>query len=167
MHEDSIVSTNELKDLDFAYIGRLRYDRIKKSFFREFTNLQEHVAAIGTVYIMALADHDDPEYVHVAYVGCSNSNVYNRLSRWQGDLNRGIRSEEGKYNDHKLKQYALTEMQKGYRVYVYARISPMVEVFGQTLSSFKVEEDALIKKYKPTWNSEQSGIRSSGRKKGS
>jgi hypothetical protein len=111
------------------------FKRVKKS--KSFKN--------PSVYVWASLRLDDNEY-EVLYVGKAGKGIDRRCSQHQGGFTN---SGTGRKNAEVLKAILNVE---GAAIHVFSRESKTTEIFGQEVSLYSVEEDALCAALNPRLN---------------
>ncbi|PFG53745.1 hypothetical protein ATG98_2897 [Marinobacter sp. LV10R520-4] len=115
--------------------GRPVFKRVKKSKSSESPS----------VYVWASLRRDADEY-EVLYVGKAGKGIDQRCSQHQGGFTN---SGTGRKNAEALK--AILDVE-GAEIHVFSRESKTTEIFGQKISLYSVEEDALCAVLNPRLN---------------
>lgn len=97
----------------------------------------------ASVYVW-VANKAGSDY-RVLYVGKAGKGVHLRCTQHVGGF---VNSGTGRKNASELKRY----LNDGYDVCVYARESSVMEIFGETVSLYSAEEDALCAALSPVMN---------------
>lgn len=108
-------------------------------FFRKIATTH----AKASVYLWIACKSDDN--YKVLYVGKAGKGVHLRCTQHAGGFANSV---TGRKNATELKRY----LREGYEVRVYSRQSSVMEIFGQQVSLYSAEEDALCTLLNPVLN---------------
>lgn len=88
---------------------------------------------------------DGDTSLEALYGGKAGRGIASRLKEHEGGF---VHSGTGRANAHLLEQ----AMERGARIFVFTRKSDQAVIFGQTVSLYSAEEDALCKELRPSIN---------------
>ena len=137
-----LISTTQLEDLNFTKYADFTFSDsgIKFSFLRQEGN------QLGHVYFWIEKEGD---LLRVAYIGKAGKTMKLRCKQHLGGFNGSSKSKAGLRHSENLKN----GHKKGFSYHVYSRKSIEMEILGIKISIHSAEEEALIKKFSPPWNS--------------
>lgn len=84
----------------------------------------------------------------ILYVGKAGATLHQRCRQHQGGFNGKSKSKAGLRNG----AYLTATLQAGDKISIWGRESPRIELFGQSVSLFSTEEEALIARFAPPLN---------------
>lgn len=111
--------------------------------FRSLTGTRRSEAPSVYVWTVETSGADE---MQVLYVGKAGKGIHRRCSQHQDGF---VNSDTGRKNADALRQLL---QDKSVRVWVFSRSAKVIELFGEKVSLYAAEEDALCKKLKPTLN---------------
>lgn len=164
----SYVKKEQLEYLAFKKMGRIEYNSKTYKLDYKVDRIDQYVYESNCVYLWGLSLPNRQDYdLQICYIGQTGHNIYHRRSTWQSGLNAGhkkrvasLGTEEvlpGRGNQ--VRRKIIAAFNAGSELSVWVRLSSYDEVLGERVAMAKVEEDALIQKFEPSWNWHGSGSR--------
>ena len=159
----NFTDSTTLEDVyQFSECGRILYRSNSQMLHFEMDDIEKFSQCRGVVYVWALSKLNVP-YLEVVYVGSTKSTVFYRSNVWKGALNEGVKKRRHSTEQEtavpkvastarRMRKLIDAALSEGGEISVWARASSYGSVFGRSCSLYKVEEDALIDIFKPTWN---------------
>ena len=99
------------------------------------------------VYAWVSPIDEDGERFRLLYVGKAGGGLAERLRQHEG----GFKSGTGRKNYDLIN----TVLSSGKEIFIYQRVSDLVEILGQKISIYSSEEEALCDRFAPVWNRAQ------------
>ncbi len=114
---------------------------------KDLDRANERDSLASFVYVWVGYDQDT-DRMRALHVGSTND-IERRFNEHIADLNNNVYPER----TLGIQKIVNTNGRPG-KVYIYGRVSASLEIFGMTLPGHAAEEAALIKQFKPYWNTE-------------
>lgn len=132
------------KDLEENYSLQKVYQIESNDNLPSFNLCADKPDEKASVYVWASKKKYDSELT-ILYVGKAGYGLQRRLSQHKGGIKHGV-------NGRKKGELIQQEINSGRDIFIYYRYSEIQEIFGQNVSSYSLEENALYLALSPKWN---------------